>query len=114
MQDFLFVAVADSLQQLVGEALHDQRVHALLLAEVVHVLLQIVLQIFKNQDEFAIGVDHLPQVHDVHVVQLLQDGDLADSRGGDALLLRLQPDLLEREYLAGLLVWIRGRLPRAL
>ena len=41
---------------------------------------------------------------DVRVLQLLEQRDLPDGGGGDALLLRLEPDLLHGDDLAGLLV----------
>jgi hypothetical protein len=38
---------------------------------------------------------------DVGVVHLLEEGDLADGGGGDALVLLLEADLLERDRLVG-------------
>ena len=43
----------------------------------------------------AVGIHHVLQAHDVLVVQLLQQRDLADGCGRHALLLLLQPNLLE-------------------
>lgn len=80
MQNFLLVAMTDSFDELVGETFDYQRIHAFFLAEVVHVLFQVVLQIFKNQDKFPIGVDDFPQVDDVDVAELLENGYFADGR----------------------------------
>ena len=44
------------------------------------------------------------QADNVGVLQLLEERDLPDGGGGDALLLRLQPDLLHGHDLARLLV----------
>lgn len=53
---------------------------------------------FEDEREVALGVCNLEQRHDVGVLQLLQDGDLADGRGGRALIDRVEADLLERHY----------------
>ena len=105
------MAVADSFEKLIREALDDHGVHAFFFAEVVHVFLEIVLEILKDEDKFFIGVDNLTQRDDVDVVELLQDRDLADGGRGNALLLRLQPNFLEGEDFPGLFVCISMGLP---
>ena len=67
MKNFLVVAVADASEQLVGEALHDHRVHPFFFAVVAHKLLQVVLEVLEDQDEFAVGMDDFSQPHHVGV-----------------------------------------------
>jgi len=61
MEDLPFMAVSDAFQQLIGEALHDARVKTLLLAEAVHVLLEVVVEKLEDKDELAISVDDLSE-----------------------------------------------------
>jgi len=61
MEDLPFMAVSDAFQQLIGEALHDARVKTLLLAEAVHVLLEVVVEKLEDEDELAISVDDLSE-----------------------------------------------------
>ena len=55
MQYLFFMAVADTFEKLIREALDDHGVHAFFFAEVVHVFLEIVLEILKDEDKFFIG-----------------------------------------------------------
>jgi hypothetical protein len=72
---------------LIGKALDYHGIHTFLLAEIVHILLEVILQELKNQDQFSICVDDLAEIDDVDVVELLQDGDFPDCCRGNALLL---------------------------
>ena len=45
------MAVADTFEKLIREALDDHGVHAFFFAEVVHVFLEIVLEILKDEDK---------------------------------------------------------------
>lgn len=104
MKNFFLVAMADAFEQLVGEALDDEWVHAFFLAEIVHEFLEVVFEVFKNKDKFSICVNHFSQVYDVDVVEFFQDGDFADGCGGYAFLLGFQSDLFEGKNLSGLFV----------
>ena len=69
-----------------------------------HVLLQVEIQELKDQVELvAVGVDDVEQPHDVGILHLLQQGDLADGGAGDALVLGLEADLLEGDDAARVL-----------
>lgn len=80
MKDLSFVAVRDALQQLIGEALDDARIEALLLAEAVHVFLEVVVEELEDEHQFAVGVNDFSQRHDVRVREFLKDGNLANGR----------------------------------
>ena len=59
--------------------------------------LEIVGRILKNQvNGLALRPDDVDQLHDVGVVQLLEDHDFTDRRDGEALLLSVHFDLFER------------------
>ena len=59
-------------------------------------LLEVLVEVLEDEREFAVGVEHVDEADDVGVLELLEQGDLADGRRRDALVLRLQPDLLQR------------------
>ena len=62
-----------------------------------HVLLQIQVQVLEDEVELvAVGVDNVEQANDVRVVHFLEQRNLADGRGRDALILGLETDLLQR------------------
>lgn len=114
MKDFLLVAMPNALKQLVGKAFDDQRIHAFFLAKIIHKLFQVVLEIFENKDEFPVGVDDFSQVDDIDMVELFENGDFSNGCRRDALLLRLQSDLFQRENLACFLVYLTQDIPLAL
>ena len=59
--------------------------------------LEIVGRILKNQiNGLALRPDDVDQLHDVGMVQLLEDHDFTDRRNGKALLLSVHFDLFER------------------
>ena len=65
--------------------------------ESLHVLLQIHVQVLEDEVELvAVGVDNVEQANDVRVVHFLEQRNLADGRGRDALILGLETDLLQR------------------
>ena len=65
--------------------------------ERLHVLLQIEVEKLKDKVQFvAVGVDNVEEADNVGVAHLLEQGDLADGSRGNALILSLEADLLER------------------
>lgn len=63
----------------------------------VHVLLQVLVEVLEHKRQLLLGVDHVVEALDRGRVELLQDRDLADRRAGHALVLRLEADALQRD-----------------
>jgi len=93
VQDLARVAIRQAAQQLKQEQLDVARAHYV--AAVVHVLLEVALQVLEHERERLARVDDVVEGDDVGVLELLEQGGLAD-RGARRALLMLQPDLLER------------------
>lgn len=115
VQDAVGVAVAHALAQLHHELLDHGVVHdqclarqpralgqrlataALVDGQRLHVLLEVAVEELKHQVQLvAVGVHNVEQAHNVRVVHLLEQRDLADGRRRHALVLGLEADLLER------------------
>lgn len=63
-----------------------------------HVLLEIEVEELENEVELvAVGVDDVEQADNVDILHLLEEGDLADSGAGNALIFGLETNLLERD-----------------
>ena len=71
-----------------------------------HVLLEVKLAVLEAEVELVVAghVGDVLELDDVRVGELLEEGDLAQRGAGDALVLALELDLLQRRDLAGLLV----------
>lgn len=111
VQHTVSVAVSDSLAQLHHELLDHlrsqgdvqpralgQRLAATTLVdrERLHVLLQIDVEVLEDEVELVtVGVYDVQEAHNVLVVHLLEQGDLADGSGRHAFVFGLEPDLLE-------------------
>lgn len=118
MQNAMAVAVADALHHLCHELLHHvvaqtqashRRVGKSLAAAALadrqglHVLLQVKVEELKHQVELVtVSVDNVVQLDNIRVLHLLEKGDLADSGTGDALIFRLQSNLLESNNAVGM------------
>lgn len=114
MQYFAIVTVFYAFQQLVSEPFDYSGVESLLFAETVHVLLEVVVQKFENQDQLAVGVDDFSQRYDIGMCQLFENGDLSDGCRGNAFFFAFESDLFESEDLASLLVCVMHVVPLAL
>ena len=53
------MAMPDALQQLICKTLDNMRIHSFFLAKIVHKFLEIVVEVFEDQDQFSIGMDDL-------------------------------------------------------
>jgi hypothetical protein len=113
VQDAVSMAVAHALGQLHHElfdhcVVHAQRLSkqaralgqrlataALADGQRLHVLLQIAVEELEDEIQLvAVGVYDVEQPHNVRVVHLLEQRDLADGGGRDAFILSFQADLL--------------------
>lgn len=97
VDDAVRVAVGQALEQLVRVRLHEAGREGAR----VHVLFQVEVQELKDEEQAGVRVHNVQQRDDVGVAQLAQQRDLADGGGGHALVLGLEPDLLEGDCSAG-------------
>eukprot|EP00218_Dolichomastix_sp_CCMP3274_P001372 CAMPEP_0170153916 /NCGR_PEP_ID=MMETSP0033_2-20121228/56565_1 /TAXON_ID=195969 /ORGANISM="Dolichomastix tenuilepis, Strain CCMP3274" /LENGTH=468 /DNA_ID=CAMNT_0010391135 /DNA_START=50 /DNA_END=1454 /DNA_ORIENTATION=+ len=117
VQDFVFVAVVQALQELLHVALdlRDGEPDASAVSEagevVVHVLENHVNAPFVLVRGVRLARHNLLHLYDVFVVEALQDFDLPDRRDREALLLVLHAHLLQRHDLSRLLVARHVHLP---
>jgi len=108
------VAVADAVAELPHELLDDRWAEAeagevlggavreslataaILDGEGLHVLLEVEVEELEDEVELvAVGVDDIEEADDVWVLELLEEGDLANGGGGDAFIFGLETNLLQ-------------------
>ena len=63
-----------------------------LLVVVVHVLLQVHVEVLKDHVELLVRMDDIQQLDHIRVLELLQEGDLSDGGAGDAFGLAERKD----------------------
>lgn len=91
------VAVLEREQQLV-----DHRANLLLIeVDSLLILFQVTVDVLEDQVKFALSGYNLLHADDVGVTQLLEEGDLPNCGGGDTLILMVEADLLNGDYLFG-------------
>ena len=88
------VAVGDPGQHLIQVQLDEPSVGTQARVRV-HVFLEVQVQKLKDEVELGICVDDVLEPDDVGVLELFQQRNLPDGRGGDPFLFLLEPDLLE-------------------
>ncbi len=101
VQDSVGVTEVNALQELMHKGFDGGRGQCSSLALCVHILLQVLVHVFKNQHELILGVDNIVETDNVLVLQLLHQGDLADCCRGCAFF-RIEVDFLECYQLSGL------------
>ena len=64
-----------------------------------HVLLEVLVEELEDEVELAVGLDAVLELDDVVVLELPEEADLPQGRGGDALVLDLETDALQSDDL---------------
>lgn len=85
MQYSVLVTVCRPHQQLVDEASNSHRIERSVVSILIHILFQVALAIFENEDELCLGVDDIVEAKDVDMLELLHERDLTDSSGRGSL-----------------------------
>ena len=66
------------------------------LGMLVHVLLEVHVEVLEDHVELVVRVHHVEELDHVGVLELLQQGDLADGRAGDALGFAMRKSLVHK------------------
>ena len=103
VQDSVFVAVVDSIEQLVEKAFDCCRVKALV-SRGIEQLLQVLVQVLKHKGQLSVCVNDVTKFDDVRVLKLLEESDFSDGCRRNAFILRFQSDLLQSDQFLGGLV----------
>ena len=96
MPELLLVHVLDALQHLEEDLLHLER-RQVARARVEEPL-QVLLAELEDHHDLHVVDDHVPQAHDVDVVQFAEDPDFADRRGREALVRVFDFDLVSLPF----------------
>ena len=99
------MAISQPLQYLVGEGLRSDKTYldfldversvAILLGLLLHVLLDVVFAIFKNEVKLLVLVNHLFEFNDVGMFEALQKGDFSDGGARHTIIFLFKPNFLE-------------------
>lgn len=84
MQHVVAVAEGEAAQQLIHEGLDD--VEGDFAVERVEVLLEVLVAVLEDERELLVGVEDVVEADNVFVLQLLEEANLAQGRGGNALV----------------------------
>lgn len=102
VEDAAAVAEGNTLEKLVHVGLHEHRLQ--LLADGVHVLLEVLVKELEDQVQLLLGVENILKADDVRVLQLAEEGDLANGSAGNTFILGVQAGLLESHKLLSHLI----------
>jgi hypothetical protein len=106
------MTMVNALQQLITKALqlgqdkyfNNHGFHTNFLVEVSHVFFQIILEVLKNQNKFAVGVNDFSEMYDIDMIEFLKDGDLSYGGRGNTFLFAFKSNFFEGEYFVCLLI----------
>jgi hypothetical protein len=96
VQDAVRVAVLHAADQLVHEALHHILAEPHTRGDSFHVLLKIQVEEFEDQVHLVALRNDVKELHDVRIVHLFEQTDLADGSARDTLVFCFETDLLHR------------------
>lgn len=100
MEDTILVAEGSAFEQLIHETANSHGIKGSTIAVRVHVLLEILLAVFKDEDEFRFSMYDIMQADNVCVLELFHEGNFADGSGWCALL-GIEVDLLKSHNFVG-------------
>lgn len=103
MQDAVFVAEGDTLEELIHEGFDCDVVELTALAARVHEFLEVFVHVFEDEHEFVFGVDDVVEGDDIFVLELFHEGDFADGGRGGAFF-AVEVDFFQGDEFAGLAV----------
>ena len=101
VQDAVFVAEGDALEELVHEGFDGDVVELAAGAPAVHVFFEVFVHVFEDEHEFVFRVDDVVQGDDVFVLELFHEGDFADGCAGGAFF-AVEVDFFEGDQFSGL------------
>lgn len=81
MQYLVLVAEGSALEQLKHETPDSLGRQGTAVSILVHILLEILLAVFEDEDELGLRVDNIMQANDVDMLELLHERDFTDSGG---------------------------------
>ena len=81
MQNLVLMAEGSALEQLKHETPDSLWRQGTAVSILVHILLEILLAVFEDEDEFGLRVDNVMQANDVDMLELLHEGYFTDSGG---------------------------------
>lgn len=79
MQNLVLVAKGSALKQLKHETPDGLGRQGAAVSILVHILLQILLAVFEDEDEFRLSVDNVVQANDVDMLEFLHQRDFTNS-----------------------------------
>ena len=103
MEDAVFVAKGNAVEQLVHEGSHGEEVELAAGAAGVHEFLEVLVHVFEDEHEFVFGVDDVLEGDNVFMFELFHEGDLANGGGGGAFF-AVKVDFFQGDKFAGLAV----------
>ena len=78
MEDPVFVTEGRALQKLVHEAAHCCGIQGATFAVRIHILLEISVAVFEDENQLGLSVDNIIESDNVDMLQLLHQRDFAD------------------------------------
>ena len=97
------MAEIDTLEQLVHERFDGHVLQSAPFAMSVHVFLEVAVHVLEHEHQLVFSVNNIVKTDDILVLQLLHEGDFADS-GGWGAFFRVEVNFFQRHKLAGLAI----------
>ena len=85
---------------MVHETPDGHRIQCATITVSVHILFEISVTVFKDKDEFGLGMDNVVKADNVDMFEFLHEGDLSD-RGGGCSFFCIKMNLFESDDLVG-------------
>ena len=86
MQHSILVAEGCTHEELVHETTNGVGVEGTTIAVCVHILFEITLAVFEDEDKFSFRVDDIIETDNVDMLEFLHEGDLTNRSGWGTLL----------------------------
>ena len=86
MEDAVVMTECDALEELVHKGFDSDVVECAAVPSGIHVFFEVLVHVLEYKHKLVFCMDHIIERHDVLMLQLLHQGDLADRGGGCSFL----------------------------